>query len=197
MPVAGSMRANKITSASSSSNQRSRKLDEVFPNERRPRCPVGATLSLWRQDVATAVPRWPPSSAISHILPSAQQFCPATSPPRLMPKTAGALLHAGWEEEAKAATVDPNGSKCTPFPLIIFDIQHCASLWESCCPVPTIDWLGFLSECLLRMVWQVKPMGKSKRKDGFVSSAELHERFALKKSFAQLIQFVHILKRMA
>lgn len=99
-----------------SSNQRGQLLDEVFPNERRPRCPVGATLSLWRQDVAAAVPRWPPSSAISHILPSAQQFCPATSLPRLMPKTAGGLLHAGREEEAEAATVDPNGSKCAPVP---------------------------------------------------------------------------------
>lgn len=71
---------------------------------------------LWRQDVAMAVPRWPPSSAISHILPSAQQFCPATSLLRLMPKTAGGLLHAGREEEAEAATVDPNGSKCALVP---------------------------------------------------------------------------------
>lgn len=118
MTVARSMRTNKFTSSPpiTSSNQRSRLLDEVFPNERRPQCPVGATLSLWRQDVATAVPRWPASSAISHILPSAQQFCLATSRPRLMSKTAGGLLHAGREEEAEAATVDPNESKCTAIP---------------------------------------------------------------------------------
>lgn len=33
-----------------------------------------------------------------------------------MSKTAGGLLHAGREEEAEAATVDPNGSKCAPVP---------------------------------------------------------------------------------